>query len=337
MKFLIKNSIRYIIFLIITTSFLDFFKNDNLSLKSLASDNTGVDINFGDSIGVNQNIKNLKNRKKIYEKEILEKVMGGMAIDPKMGKAIFGINSFFSEDYCREIGEYSIIGTVPYPTWCNRDSGPFSNVDNPNSVIIIPLTLELKAGFKENLIDTLSDGLEADYIGVIKGSRHSPTKLTGPDFKFGQDQLLGIVNHSKKLMLLYQINDAGIYQKNQLNKFIKGSSYDLAIDLINKKGEIDGGVSFTENKKSCVNHFKNCLLNNIHLMEYQVKNHSPEIINDKNWGITTGTISPPHALLEDYGSFQKIFLSRNYYVMIDINEKQLKKLSRINVRKITNE
>ena len=89
MKFLIKNSIRYIIFLIITCSFLDFFKNDNLSLKTLASDNTGVDINFGDSIGVNQNIKNLKNRKKIYEKEILEKVMGGMAIDPKMGKAIF--------------------------------------------------------------------------------------------------------------------------------------------------------------------------------------------------------------------------------------------------------
>ena len=334
MKFIIKNSIKYIVFLIIASSFL---KNDNVSLKTLASGSKGVDINFGDSIGVNQNIQNLKNRRKIYEKEIIEKVKRGSAIESKMGKPIFGLNSFFREDYCREIGEYSIIGTVAYPTWCNRDSGPFSNVKNPNSVIIIPLTLELKAGFKENLIDTLSDGLEADYIGVIKGYKHNPEKLTGPDFKFGQDQLLGIVNHSRKLMLLYEINDAGIYRNNKLNNFLIGSTYDLAIDLINKKGQIDGGVSFTNNKKSCSNHSKNCLLTNINLMEYQNKNYSPEIINDKNWGRITGKLTPPHVLIKDYGSLQKIFLSRNYYLMIDINENQLKKLSRVEVRKINNE
>ena len=227
------KSSKYIIFLLIAISFLDFIKNNNSSFKTLASDNTGVEINFGDSIGVNQNIQNLKNRKEIYEKEIIEKVKRGGAIEAKMGKPIFGLKSFFNENYCTDIGEYSIIGAVSYPTWCDRDSGPFSNVKNPNSVIIIPLTLELKSGFKENLVDTLTDGLQADYIGVIKGYNHKPEKLTGPDFKFGQDQLLGIINHSKKLMLLYQINDAGIYQKNQLNKFIKGSSYDLAIDLIN--------------------------------------------------------------------------------------------------------
>ena len=107
------------------------------------------------------------------------------------------------------------------------------------------------------------------------------------------------------------------------------------IDLINKKAQIEGGVSFGENKKSCKYHSKNCLLNNIHLMEYQYKNYSPKIINDKIWGYVTGESSPPHALMEDYGNLQKIFLSRNYYLMIDIDENQLKKISRVNVRKIT--
>ena len=72
-------------------------------------------------------------------------------------------------------------------------------------------------------------------------------------------------------------------------------------------------------------------------MEYDYKNHSPNVIDDKDWGTITSELFPPHSLIKDYGSLQKIFLSRNYYVMIDINEKQLKKLSRINVRKITNE
>ncbi len=335
MKFIIKYVIKYLIFILVTSSFLDFLKNENTSLKTIASSNSGIDINFGDSIGVNQNIQNLKNRKQIYEKEIIEKVKRGGAVESKMGKAIFGLNSFFREDYCGKIGEYLIIGTVPYPTWCNRDSGPFSKVNYPNSVIIIPLTLELKSGFKENLIDTLTDGLEADYIGVIKGYNHKLEKLTGPDFKFGQDQLFGIVNHSRKLMMLYEINNLGIYRNNSLKNFSKVSSYDLAIDLINKKGQIDGGVSFSENKKSCANHPQNCLFNNIHLIEYLYSNHSPEIINDKNWGLITGELSPPHSLIKDYGSLQKVFLSRNFYLMIDIDENQLKKLSRVNVRKIT--
>tara|TARA_Y100001978_G_scaffold39589_1_gene35225 strand:- start:2264 stop:3295 length:1032 start_codon:yes stop_codon:yes gene_type:complete len=332
-----KILIKRIIIILIASSFLDFFYKDNPYLKTLASDNTGIDINFGDSIGVDQNIKNLRNRRKIYEKEIIEKVKGGGAIESKMGNAFFGLKSFFRENYCSEIGEYSIIGAVPYPTWCNRDNGPFSNVKNPNSVIIIPLTLELKSGFKENMIDTLSNGLQADYIGVIKGHNHKPERLTGPDFKLGQDQLLGIVNQSRKLMLLYEINDAGIYRNSQLDILPKKGSYDLAIDLINKKGLIEGGVSFGENKKTCAHHSKNCLLENIHLMEYQHKNHSPEIINDKDWGKITGELFPPHMLLKDYDSLQKIFLSSNYYLLIDINEYQLKNLSRVNVRKITNE
>ena len=334
MKFIIKH----LILLFIAVSFFDSFSNKNLSLKISASENSGLDINFGDSIGVNQNIKNLKNRKKVYEEEIIDKVKQGRAIESKMGKALFGLKSFLKEENCLEMGPYSIIGSGQYPTWCNRDGGPFSNVKNPNSVIIIPLSLELKSGFKESLIDTLSDGLEADYIGVIKGHDHSQDKLTGPDFKFGQDQLLGIVDHDRRLMLLYQINDAGIYRNNKLNNFfIKRSSYDLVIDLINKKGKTDGGVSFGENKKSCLNHPKTCLKNNIHLMEYENNNFSPDIVYDENWGYVTGRFSPPHVLIKDFGSLQKIFLSRNYYLIIDINENQLKNISRINVRKISNE
>ena len=72
-------------------------------------------------------------------------------------------------------------------------------------------------------------------------------------------------------------------------------------------------------------------------MEYYYKNHSPNFIVDKDWGFITSELFPPHSLIKDYGSLQKIFLSRNYYLMIDIDENQLKKLSRINFRKITNE
>ena len=93
MKFKIKFLAKYFIFFLIA------------SINSLVFGNTGVDINFGDSIGVNQNIRNLKNRKQIYENEILEKVNKGGAIEPKMGKAFFGLNSFFNEDYCNEIGD----------------------------------------------------------------------------------------------------------------------------------------------------------------------------------------------------------------------------------------
>ena len=85
MKFLFKN----LIFLYVAITFFNFLKNENLNSKILASEYKGVDINFGDSIGVNQNILNLKNRKKLYKKEIIEKVKQGGAIDHKMGKAMF--------------------------------------------------------------------------------------------------------------------------------------------------------------------------------------------------------------------------------------------------------
>ena len=62
---------------------------------------------------------------------------------------------FLKGEYCREMGEDTIIGTVPYSTWCHKDNGPFSLVVNPNSAIILPLTIELKQGFKLNLLDTL--------------------------------------------------------------------------------------------------------------------------------------------------------------------------------------
>ena len=90
----------------------------------------------------------------------------------------------------------------------------------------------------------------------------------------------------------------------------------------NNKGHIDEIIK---------NNFVNKLKCNLYNYD------ESEIINDKNWGFITGELSPPHSLIKDYGSLQKIFLSRNFYLMIDIDENQLKKLSRINVRKITNE
>tara|TARA_Y100000589_G_scaffold243525_1_gene231128 strand:- start:1690 stop:2694 length:1005 start_codon:yes stop_codon:yes gene_type:complete len=331
MDFIIKK----LILILITMSFLDYFKNVNPNLQIFASDSTGININFGDSIQVKGNIKNLKDRKEMYDKEIINKIKQGRSIEEKMGKAFYGVRSFFEDDFCREIGQFSIVGTVAYPSWCNRDNGPFSIFRNPNSVVIIPLTLELNSGFKVNLIDTLKDGLKADDIGVIKGHNHNPETLAGPNFKFDQDQLVGIINRKQNLMKLYEISELGIYRNKQFDKFFqRNSSYDLVIDLIDKKAQMYGGVSFGKNKKNCSNHSKNCLIKSIHLLEYHYKKNSPEIINDKNWGYLTGELFPPHSLIEDYGSLKKIYLSRNFYLIIDINENQLSEISRVNVRKI---
>ena len=333
MKFIIKN----LFFLLIASLFLDIISKDNSYFQLLASDSSRVDINFGESFGVDQNIKNLKDRKEMYEKEIIDKVKQGRSNEYKLGQYIIG-KRFFKEQYCKEIGEYSIIGTVPYISWCNEDSGPFSLINNPKSAFILPLTIELKSGFKTGLIDTLFEGLEADYIGVIKGHNHDPLTLTGPNFKFGQDQLLGLVDHTKNLMLLYEINDLGIYRNRKSNVFsLKNSSYDLVINLIDKKGQVYGGISFGENKKHCGNHSKNCLLQSIHLLEYHHKINAPKITYDKEWGYVTEKLSPPHSLIKDYGSFQKIFLSRNYYLLIDIDEKQSKNVSSIEIKDIINE
>ena len=333
MKFIIKNLILIILFSLI----LDFFKNDNSYFKILASNNSRVDINIGESFGIDLNIKNLKDRKKMYEKEIIEKVMKGRSNDVyKLGKYIIGEN-FYEEEYCKEVGEYSIIGNVPYPTWCNRESGPFSIIQNPKSALILPLTIELKTGFKKNIIDTLLEGLEADYIGVIKGHDHDPLKLTGPNFKLGQDQLLGIVNRTKNLMQLYEISNLGISRKKSYNDSFKNSSYDIVINLINKKDQVYGGVSFGNNKKHCRNHSKNCFLKSIHLLEYHHKINAPELVYKKEWGYITEKLSPPYSLIKNYGGFQKIFLSRNYYILIDLNADQVKNISSIEVRDIINE
>ena len=72
-------------------------------------------------------------------------------------------------------------------------------------------------------------------------------------------------------------------------------------------------------------------------MEYKHQKNAPEIINDKNWGYITEKLFPPHSLIEDYGSLKKIFLSRNFYLIIDINENQLSEISRVNLRKINYE
>ena len=333
MKYFIKN----LFFIFLASLSFGIVKNNNSFSPILASESSRIEINFGESFGVDQNIKNLKDRQKIYEREIIDKVKQGRANEYKLGRYIIG-KRFFREDYCGEIGDFSIIGTVPYASWCHEDSGPFSVINFPQSAFIMPLTIELKAGFKKNLIDTLSEGLEADYIGVIKGHNHDPMKLAGSNFKFGQDQLFGIVDHTKKLMLLYEVNDLGINRDINSKKFsTNNSSYDLVINLLDRRGEVFGGVSFGEDKKHCFNHKKNCLLNNVDLLEYHHKKHAPNLIKDKKWGFLTEDLYPPHSLIKDYGSFQKIFLSRNYYLLIDINQDQARNVSSIEIKGRVNE
>ena len=95
----------------------------------------GVEIDFGEIAEIN--IDNIKNKGLLYKKEVFEKVKEGRSLVYKMGKPML-VRNFFFEDYCQNIGEYSIIGTVSYPTWCNRNQGPFSVVRNPLSAVVIP-------------------------------------------------------------------------------------------------------------------------------------------------------------------------------------------------------
>ena len=53
MNFIIKK----LILIFITISFLDYFKNVNPNLQIFASESTGININFGDSIQVREILK----------------------------------------------------------------------------------------------------------------------------------------------------------------------------------------------------------------------------------------------------------------------------------------
>ena len=138
-------------------------------------------------------------------------------------------------------------------------------------------------------------------------------------------------------MQLYKISNLGISRKQSNNVSLKNSSYDLVINLINKKDQVYGGVSFGNNKKHCRNHSKNCFLKSINLLEYHHNIKAPEIVYEKEWGYINKKLSPPYSLIKNYGSFQKIFLSRNFYILIDLNADQGKNISSIEVRDIINE
>ena len=74
--------------------------------------------------------------------------------------------------------------------------------------------------------------------------------------------MLGIVDHKQKLMLLYEISDLGIYRNKRSNNFsLKNSSHDLLINLINKNGQVNGGITFGENKIPIViaEYISNCI------------------------------------------------------------------------------
>ena len=311
------SKFSYLFFFIFLIDFFQIFQKTSILL---ASEYERVEIDFGDV--AETNIDNIKDKGLLYKKDVFEKVKEGRSLVYKFGKPML-VKNFFFENYCQNIGEYSIIGTVAYPTWCNENQGPFSIVRNPLSAVVIPLTAELKEGFKLNLNDTLLNDKEANYIGVIRGHYHNPTDLTGPNFKFNQDMLLGLVNESQKRMMLWNISNVGAYRNFQkVNNNIRNSFYDLVIDVFNKKGEIIGGVSFGEGKKNC-SHHKNCLLDKIHLLEYRNTIHTPKIVSTKNWGYVTGEAFPIHTLIEDHGSMKKIFFSRNYYLLLDISLDEL--------------
>ena len=86
MKYFIKN----LFFIILAGSFLVIIKNNNSFFQILASESSRVEINFGESFGVDQNIKNLKERQKIYEKGIIDKVKQGRSNEYKLGRYIIG-------------------------------------------------------------------------------------------------------------------------------------------------------------------------------------------------------------------------------------------------------
>ena len=95
--------LKNLIFIILVVSFFDTLKIRNPNYQISASESSGVDINFGESFAVDQNIKNLKDREKLYEREIIDKVKQGRSIEYKIGTPI-RVNSFLKGEYCREMG-----------------------------------------------------------------------------------------------------------------------------------------------------------------------------------------------------------------------------------------
>ena len=267
---------------------------------------------------------NWKNKKRLYNlfnKSVLRPLTNGEPITIEVGK-ILTADGFFRSKYCYQIGDYILSGSINLPTWCNQNYGPLRKIRlNPNA-LIVPVTVKLDHHYSSNAFNLLENQLRARTIGTLRHAKYSLGQLSDYSFRVESDLMLGVVNEKMNKMQLYQLDgfDTQIDDKFD-SEFtnIKSKDHEIRIDLLGPNGRSKAGLNVTRNGYSCKNHFK-CISKISYHLEFTALDYSPKLLRHETWGLITNSIFPPYYLFfNEENGFKKIFLSRSFLLVLDLD------------------
>ena len=265
--------------------------------------------------------ENKKRFYNIYNKSIIRPLKDGEPVKIDVAKPITS-EEFFRSKYCYQIGEYLLSGSINLPTWCNQNYGPLRNIRFNPYALIVPITVKLDRDYTSNAFYLLESVVRAQSIGTLRHAKYSLAQLSDYSFRAGNDLMLGIVNKKLDKMQLFKLDgfDTKIDQKFDSDfTNIKSKDYEVRIELYGANGISLAGVNVTRNGYTCKNHPK-CILGNSHHLEFTSLDYAPKLLRHQKWGLITNDIFPPYYLsFVPENGFQKIFLSRSFLLILDLD------------------
>ena len=266
------------------------------------------------------NNENRNNFYQLYYDSIISPLRSGEVIKFNVGR-FMNADRFFRSDYCYQIGEYVLSGSINLPTWCNRFSGPLSDTKYSPSVLIVPITVSLEHNFVKEMFYLLEDSLSnVDSIGVVKHRKYDINQLVDSSFSTSYDQLIGIVDEKLTRMQLFRVNGASKTKSSKFSNEFKNYSATegfIHITAIGDMGKHLGGLNIRRNGIDCIGH-ANCIKKNLKHLEFVSNDYAPKLMNSKRWGPITTKITPPYFLMEEQGAWKAIYLSRNFLMVLDL-------------------
>ena len=308
-----------------------------LLLLSTPSSYAGyAELDPGTEIEIDVNAKNKNRFYNLYNKSVIRPLNNGEPVIIDVAKPITA-NHFFRSRYCDQIGKYCQ-WLHKSATWCNKNYGPLRSIRFNPYALIVPITVRLDRDYASNAFYLLENVIKAKSVGTLKHAKYRLSQLSDYSFRVGTDLMLGIVNEKLNKMQLYKLDgfDSRIdpsFDSNFTN--VRVNEYEIRIDLYGVSGRSLAGVNISRSGFSCANHAK-CISDNSHHLEFASLDYAPKLFRHKKWGLITNDIFPPYYLsfLEEDG-FQKIFLSRSFLLILDLDSSTMKRLKGVGVNVVS--
>ena len=327
MRFRIKNITNCLLFAF-STSLVLFVSTQN-TYAGYAELDPGLDIML------EVDLKNKKRFYNFYNKSILLPLINGDPVKVEVATPITP-EQFFRSRYCYQLGEYLLSGSINLPTWCNKNYGPLRGIRFNPYALIVPITVKLDRDYTANAFNLLENQIRAKSIGTIKHAKYNLSQLSDYSFRNGSDLMLGIVNQKLNKMQLFRLDGFDTKIENDFDSSftnIQRKDYEIRIELVGANGRSLAGVNVTRNGFTCKNHHR-CISKDSHHLEFTSLDYAPKLLRHQRWGLITNDILPPYYLsVIEEGGFHKIFLSRSFLLILDLdsNIRQGLKGVRVNV------